>query len=418
MRAMLRLFLVSLKRLLHWSLRILFPGSGGGRSSPRRMLAMALFVPVFALLQGLHWLGFLLDELLFRNYRQVDIREPVFIVGVPRSGTTHLHRVLARDPQYTTFSTWECLLAPSVVEKRLWLGAGRIDRSLGRPLGRLLGWLPHHVLGAFDDVHPMRLEAPEEDYLTLLPVLASFILVLPFPGAEFLWHMGRFDRDMPPREGNLLLDYYRRCLQKHLYVFGADKRLLSKNAAFAPLAHNLARNFPDARWVVCVREPEAATASLQSSLGPGLRFFDSLSVTPDLRRKLTNQLAFAYQNLLRLAEQMASDRCACIQMTSLMKDLVGTVGTIYRRLGLRLHEDFSGHLEMEAVTARGYRSRHRYRLEEFGLSADTVHQQMGASYQQLAARCDAVAGSASALTGSPASAGNTNPPQTAQEQPC
>lgn len=56
--------------------------------SPRRLLAMALFWPAFLLLQTINGLALLLDRVLFPRYRQIAVREPLFVVGIPRSGTT------------------------------------------------------------------------------------------------------------------------------------------------------------------------------------------------------------------------------------------------------------------------------------------------------------------------------------------
>ena len=58
---------------------------------------MALFWPLFVLLQAINGAGLMLDYLLFPDFRRVRVREPLFVVGVPRSGTTFLHRLLAGD---------------------------------------------------------------------------------------------------------------------------------------------------------------------------------------------------------------------------------------------------------------------------------------------------------------------------------
>ena len=182
---MLRLLFFSARRLLRLTLGTLRPGPAEPTGAfLRRLLVIALFLPPFALIQVVHWIGLLLDEVLFRGYRRVEIREPLFVLGVPRSGTTHLHRVLAQDPQYTTFSTWECLFAPSVAERRLWLGLGWIDARLGRPLGRLFGWLERRAFAGLVEVHSMGLADPEEDYFALMPVLAA--------GGRFLRTLGLF----------------------------------------------------------------------------------------------------------------------------------------------------------------------------------------------------------------------------------
>ncbi|MEA3275221.1 MAG: sulfotransferase [Pseudomonadota bacterium] len=387
---LLRLFLASTARLLLLGLQSLWPGvqgpSGGRGPAWGRVLVMIGFVPLFALVQLIHWIGFLLDEILFPGYRRVEIKEPLFVLGVPRSGTTHLHRVLARDQRFTTFSTWECLFALSVTERRFWLGLGRLDALVGGPLRRLLDWLERRVFGAIAEVHSMSLRDPEEDYFSLMPVLACFILILPFPADTHLWRMGTFDRDMPAPERRRLMAFYRGCLKRHLYVHGTDKRLLSKNAAFAPLAGTLRETFPDARFLVCLREPTRTLPSQLSSVEAGLRLFGVLRVAPDFRCRLVRQLGFYYENLERVLGGAAEHQCTWITMQDLKADLTAAVTAVYRRLDLPMDDGFRERLDVQAAQARGYRSGHSYSLEQFGLTPETIDRDLTEVYGSLAAR--------------------------------
>jgi hypothetical protein len=383
----LHLFLTSMGRLLVLAWRSLLPPSPlrPGRYLGR-ILVMAVFLPPFALVQLVHWLGLLLDEILFPGYRRVEIREPLFVLGVPRSGTTHVHRVLARDPQFTTFSTWECLFAPSVTERRLWMGVGWLDKRLGRPLHRFLDWLEGHVFGGMGQVHRMSLGDPEEDYFALMPALACFILILPFPMDPYLWRMGTFDRDMPPADRARLMTFYRGCLQRHLYAHGPGKRLLSKNAAFAPLAGSLRETFPDARFLVCLRTPTETLPSQLSSVESGVRFFRVLDVTPDFRERLARQLGFYYENLERALDDVSDNRCAWVTMASLKADLATSLWAVYAQLGLGLEAGFREYLALEAQQSRGYRSGHRYSLDQFQLSPEILGPALMQVYGRLAKR--------------------------------
>ncbi|MBK1723256.1 sulfotransferase family protein [Thiocystis violacea] len=383
---MLRLFLDSQARLAVLAYRVVFPGRGRPAVSVKRLLVMLAFIPAFAVVQGIHWIGLLLDELLFPAYRRVEIREPLFVLGVPRSGTTHLHRVLAKDEQYTTFSTWECLFALSITARRFWLGLATLDARLGGSLRRLTGWLESHLFGGIADVHSMQLGDPEEDYFALMPVLACFILILPFPHSEHLWRMGTFDRDMPPAQRRRLMNFYRRCLQRHLYVHGPHKRLLSKNAAFAPLAGTLSEAFDDARFLVCLREPTKTFPSQLSSIASGIAFFDALSQTPQLRERLTEQLGFYYLNLDRAFSATPENRCAWVTMETLNAGLGDAIERIYAQLGLAITPAFRHRLTEQETRARRYRSGHRYHIEQFGLSQEQIDRTLGDLYGTLAAR--------------------------------
>jgi hypothetical protein len=294
--------------------------------------------------------------------------------------------VLAEDTGLTTFSTWECLFALSVTQRRFWMALGRFDRAIGRPGGRALSWIEHRAFRGLDRVHPMGLDDPEEDYFALMPVLASFILILVFPGSSRLWEMGAFDRDMPEHRRARIMDFYFRCLQRHLHVHGPNKRLLSKNAAFAPLAGALRERFSDAQFIVCLREPEATLPSQLSSIEPGLAFFDVLSAVPDFRERLTRQLAFYYLNLETALGTLPADRCAWVSLGALQGNLEGQVLAIYDQLGLPPSDALRERLRRAATRARAYRSDHAYALEQFGLSRDWVDRELGPVYARLLAR--------------------------------
>lgn len=228
-------------RLVRWSLWPP-PGSSARRSWRR----VALMVPVLlglGIVQAAHWIGFLLDEIFFRGYRRVAIDRPLFILGVPRSWATLLHRTLARDAQFTTMQTWECFFALSVTARRFFSFIGRVDAKMGGPLARLLDRTVAAVTGSLDDVHAVSLADAEEDYFAFVPIWACFILCIPFPDAPWLKTMRYFDRDSASVDRERLLDYYEACIRRHLYVH-RDQTYLSKNAAFASMAGSLRERFP------------------------------------------------------------------------------------------------------------------------------------------------------------------------------
>lgn len=346
--------------------------------SARRLAAVFALLPVFTAVQGIHWLFLALDEILFPGYRRIAVRAPLIVLGVPRSGTTLLHRTLAYDESLTTFQTWECVLAPSITQRRLVQGLARLDGMLGRPMARLLATAERRAFGALDDVHATSLSAPEEDYLALLPVVACFILVIPVPGANHLWRLATADRDMPQAERRRLMAFYRGLWQRHLYVHGQNKRILSKNAAFAGLAGTLRETFPDALFMRCHREAGAVVPSQLSSIQGGVRLFDS---DPDGRLfpvRMTKMLRFSYANLEAVLPAPGGPGHVVLEMDALKGDLGGSVTRAYEALGLPLSVPFAERLESEAEAARAYRSGHRYDARDFGLNtADIAHVDAG-----------------------------------------
>jgi len=349
--------------------------------SIKRFFVMAGFLPLFGAIQALHWLGFLLDEIFFRGYRKITVRKPLFVVGVPRSGTTFLHHVLAKDEQFTTFRTWECLFAPSVIERKICLGLAQIDKRLGRP-GRLLKGLEKHILGGLDGIHATTLDAPEEDYFVFMPILACFILIVPFFYTESIWRMAFFDRDMPEKRKQWIMVYYKRCLQKHLYVHGANKRLLSKNPSFSPLVGSLNRTFPDSRFICCVRDPMKTMPSQLSSLKSGLKLFSIDPYGEVLRNRMLEVFLFYYDNLMSVFSALPPNRHVFLRIEALKSDLANTISRTYQLLAIPLDLNFIRQLRAEDTNVKSYTSKHIYSLEQFGLDEATLRKRFARVYEQ------------------------------------
>lgn len=351
----------------------LFPGVPTGPGVLRRRALLFLFTPLFLLIQSVHWLCFLLDELFFPGYRKVEIREPLFVVGLPRSGTTFLQRVLARDEsRFTTTRLWELLLAPSIIQRKILLGLGALDRALGRPVGRLLAWTDSRGFGWMEAIHEVSLTDPEEDYFLLLPVFACFLLVVPYPYHPAIWELARFD-ELPRKKRGAILAFYRRALQRHLYVAGPERQILSKNPAFTPFLRSLLETFPDARVLCCVRDPEKAVPSVLSSLRPGAEFLGYEMSEPRIRDAFLEMLVYFSEHALEVLGQEPEDRYAFVPMPTLKADARGFVlEEVYRRFGWEADAGFRASLEEDGARGASYTSRHRYSLEEFGLEAGEI----------------------------------------------
>ena len=303
---------------------------------PRRLVILLLFIPVFLMLQALHWLCLGLDNLLFPGFRKQQVRSPLFVTGIPRSGTTFVHRVLAADhEQFTTMRTWEVILAPSILQKKLLRGLAAIDRLAGSPLRRLAEYLTRRMTGDFNDIHSVGLWSAEEDYLALLPVAGCFIMVLAFPGSPSLWQLGRF-QEMPASRREILLQFYKGILQRHLHATGNGRRLLSKNAAFGSWIPDLRRTFPDARYLVCVREPRPALRSLISSLRPGMRLFGSEAAADFFAREFQTVLAHAFRIIGEEKRSFLQDHLAILDQKELRDDTVNILQQRLRQVAVTL----------------------------------------------------------------------------------
>ena len=231
----------------------------------QRILFLCFIFPPFFLLQILHQIGLILDTIFFPNFKN-QAREPsLFIIGIPRSGTTFIHRQLSKRLNCTTFSTWEALFAPSILEKYIIGILAQIDQLFGKIFSRSLNFFIKVLGGNFHKIHSVLLEEPEEDYLTLLPVASCFILLFAFPNSKELKNLISID-SFTQKEQHALLNYYQSIILRHRYFHKSSELFLSKNAAFSTWLPQLKKTFPKAKFILSIREPQTAISSQLSAL--------------------------------------------------------------------------------------------------------------------------------------------------------
>ncbi|MCF8044215.1 MAG: sulfotransferase [Desulfarculaceae bacterium] len=354
------------------------------RLTVKRFLIMSGFFPVLFVVQTMHWIGFFLDEIFFPKYKSVEIRSPVFIVGVPRSGTTFLHRVLAHDTErFATMTLWELILAPSVTERKFWLVLARLDGWMGAPLAGIIKWVEGHAFKSFDSIHRISLSDPEEDYFLLVPVYACMILVLPFPFFEELGYLAFFDDAANEKDKDRIMTFYRSCLQRHLYVRGTGKTFFSKNVAFSPMIGSLVRHFPDCRIIGTVRNPMDAVPSHISSMTAGAEVFDNDTGGEEFRDQLMEIQGYAYAHIPDRLSRLPESRHMIVKMEDLQETLQQVVHSIYEQFGFRMSPAFKAFIQSRDERQRRYKSGHKYDLASCGLTAEMIYNRFSHAFERF-----------------------------------
>ncbi|MEN8821188.1 MAG: sulfotransferase [Abyssibacter sp.] len=354
----------------------------------RRVVRLLALAPPYAALQATHWLGFALDEVIFPGYRRTEPDTPLFIVGIPRSGTTFVHRTLAQDSRFTSMAAWEAVLAPSISERKAWEALAGLDQRLGAPIAKVLLRLLRNLAAQLDDVHPIAPDDAEEDYLALLPVAGCFLLALGFPDADALWALADLEEGMDSQSQETLLDAYHAVLQRHLYIRGGSGqpagaiRLLSKNAAFATWTPALARRYPDARFIVCMRDPIEALSSQLSSIESARQLFGTDPDGVAFPQRFGRLYASGLRSL-RKAVEAAPHRFAVVDMETLKR----RPGTALRSALSALGEPMSPALEQALSQAdhhaSGYQSPHHHDIGQFDLATESLRRELQSDYHAI-----------------------------------
>ena len=347
-------------------------------SSPRRRRSLyrklLLQVPLMALFTAV---CFVLDPLLFPSLRRTSVREPVFLVGHARSGTTLAHRLMSADDQrFSAFLYWE-MFAPSLLQKTLVRWIARLDRRfLGDALGRRVRAHEARVFGPSQHIHKMGYTLAEEDDFVLTWSCASgyWIVQLPYMDELDFYHVDR----RPPASRRRLMNYYRECLRRELCFNGGARVHLSKNPVFPGRMESLIECFPDARFVLLYRNPLETIPSLLKLMKTSwkLRQFSEDRMQRSFAI-MVEQSFHSYRYPLEVMARHPGIRHAVVEYRELTASPRETIARIYAELGLPLTPAYDAWLRAESARVREHETTHRYSLAEFGLSARVIHERLG-----------------------------------------
>lgn len=344
-----------------------------GRWTPRRIGILVAFYLAYPLLESAIWIGFLLDDIFFRGHRREQVESPVFIIGNPRSGTTFLHRLIAKDvDRFSTMKMWEILFAPSIAQRKVVAGLAALDRWLGRPVEKRLDrterrWQEDNVM------HEVSLRQPEEDDYLLLHIWSALTTGLSAGLLEEAIPYTYFDTALPLAERDRIMAFYKGCLRRHLHADRicngtGTRRYLAKNPALCPKLDTVFEHFPDAKIIYLVRSPLEVLPSYVNMMMFSWRVLGIPVEDHRLRDYLIEMARHWYTYPLERLESAPADNYAIVKYDDLVSDPERTVKTVYDRFGFEVGPAFGRVLEEESARARGYRSRHAHSPEENGLT--------------------------------------------------
>ena len=347
----------------------LWPAEGHNtRLTLRRIGVLLLLFPVFVIFKLLQVIGFAIDDLFFKDYQKQELAQPVFIIGNPRSGTTFLHRLLAKDDHnFSTIRTWEIYFAPSVFQRKLVWAIQAVDQKLGGAVQRWLmrqeqkTWFNNHM-------HKVSLWEAEEDESLLLAIWDSIFTSVFFPHPDLVRKYAMFDKGVPRRERRRIMRFYRTCLRKHLYAHNTGKKFLSKNPAFSAKVASLYEFFPNAKIIYLVRNPMDTVPSLISWMTYQWSQFSDPADEYIYRDYLVQLAKEWYEYPLEQLEKASPESYEIVIYDELAQDPQGVITRMYEKFGFEVSDDFAAALERANIAAKTYKSKHRYSLERIGLT--------------------------------------------------
>ena len=323
---------------------------------------------------------FLIDAVLFRRYTKTAVKNPIFIVGPPRTGTTFLHQTLSENPEFTAMKSWEMFLAPSITQKYLLLSLGKIDRLVGAPLFKLFTLIESKG-SIHGDVHTSGLFAYEEDcnLFTFTGNSPYLIMFFPFPATRDLFC--RFDEAATQRYKNRYMNYYKKCIQKHLYVFGSEKIYISKNPTYSGYVKTLSEKFEGAKFIYTYRIPYEVVPSSINLFRAALN--DHKHIEQKWIAQTTIEILKIYYTYPLEALDFSKDSNIIIRYPDLVSSPMKTIEKLLEQFNFELTPEFRNTLVTEENKAKNYKSKNTYTLEQHGVTKDMIEREFKTTFEQF-----------------------------------
>lgn len=345
----------------------------------RRRKLLAAFLIGVPLMVGIHAVCFALDPLLFGSLRRTEVREPVFSVGHARSGTTYLHRLMANDERFSVVLMYE-MFFPSLLEKKLLRLLFRADETLfGKRLRHRIDEVEERTFADTNDMHRTGFFAAEEDDFLLTWSLGSgfWIVLFPYLGQLDFYHVDRWSE----RKRRRMMTFYKECVRRQLALNGGGTHL-SKNPTFCGRVEALIETFPDAKFIVPMRNPYETIPSLLKMLQTSwaLQGRDDRLILESLAI-LADQSIDSYRHPLDVLARHPEIRSCVVDYRDLVGHPAATMSRVYKELDLDMPPEVAA-----AVTAsrgQGHETTHRYSLEEFGLDPEAIQLRLPALFEQF-----------------------------------
>jgi hypothetical protein len=296
-----------------------------------------------------------------------EIVRPVFIIGMPRTGTTILHDVLAQDPDTRAPLTWEAMFPSPPPEAATFASDPRIAACAATfPSVDL-------QIPAFKAMHPMGAELSQECVTMMGETMCTPLFHNQFRVPTYQ------DWVDHGADWSHVYVFHRRQLQ-HLQWRNRRERWVLKTGAHLWGLEHLLTTYPDARIVFTHRDPLKSMTSY-ASLTSLVRTMGSDQVDPHeiaadwtarLRRVLEHGVA------VRGAREYPRAIFYDMQFQDFVRDPFAEIEKIYDALGLRMTAP--GAQRMRAYIAdhpKGKDGIHRYAPHEFGVDPAAVRRAFG-----------------------------------------
>lgn len=258
-----------------------------------------------------------------RHVRAARVEPPIFILGIWRSGTTHLHNLLARDERFAFPNQYQTTYPLTFLSTER-LSAGFVNRFVPskRP----------------QDNVAMGMREPQEDEFALTPLTGrSAVMAWPFPRNAEYYDRYLTLRRLSPRERDEWKAGVLLFVKKLSYKY--SRPLVLKSPGHTGRIRTLLELFPDARFVHIQRNPYDVFQSMQHLFRSILPWL-ALQRPPDdwMQEKVFEQYTEIYDAFFEDRSLIPKGQFCELRFEDLETDAMGELRRVYESLNL---PDFS-----------------------------------------------------------------------------
>ena len=349
-------------------LRLHIKNKGFGRIT---LFYLFIFLPFISMNYLFHQFFFFLDELLFFSYRSIETDRSMFIIGPPRCGTSLFLDMLNKSSEITSMRAWELIFAPSICLKLFYRLMGKLDHLLGTPLTRAYIKLHRRQNEKLLKVHDTSLLHYEEDAMLFYHTGNAPFYLFVFPFVELIELFTHFDEFTSPKYKARYMKYYKRCIQKHLFVFGRRKTYLSKNPFFSLYVKTLREHFDDAKFIYMIRTPYQVVPSafsLATISDHWTRYADPEAYSNGIIEVLKQEYAYPLETLNFEDEK----HNVMIQYEDLISNPQAMVEKIHDQFKMHYSDELKRSLSETAKRKKKFVSKNKYSLDKYNLSESQI----------------------------------------------
>lgn len=269
----------------------------------------------------------LFTDLLSRHPEidDIELRPPVVIAGLPRTGTTHLHNLLAAPPTFRTMPYWESVEPfPLPRETRVQPDPRRTRMDVA--VGVINTVMPHFAL-----MHEMTTDHVHEE----IQLLANDFSTMFF---ETLGDVPRWRDYYQAHDQTPHYEYLAGQLKAMQFLRGG-RRWLLKSPQHLEQVPVLDRVFPGSIVVFTHRDPVPVALSMIAMITYSARMHRSPVPVEEIAQYWVDRLHQMFSALVRDRDTIGPDRSIDIRFDDFMADELGVAERVYALAG----EPFTEH---------------------------------------------------------------------------